>query len=1768
MNLDLENTLENNPEYRRILNALSPNERLQFFGENFSLEKQLDRKKNYRQILAKLSPSEKLRLLEELRRRAQLQKGKRRTLSPHLSRINESSELVSQRKLLGGDSNAGTNRFGGRATSSGVNYEIRIASFIAVKMLAGKECVLWKGVTGADISSITLQAPEAVDDIVIDLSESKGRAFISAKKRSNAVALSQTNLTFTSTVEAFVKQFEKINLNGKKNIRLVWATPENASHALSRDLKEVLDVYRQDAGNDKLADFLKRRPTRERRAFRSFASIVAQKWKAKSGKRISDPELYAFLRSVYVETFGFDQNGQHKREALENIRSHIVADANDANLAWEKIEFFFANANEKGLKVTRTSLLNALSEGGLKLKSPTDYAAEIKRLTQLTDINFLRLEQHTTLPFKGENLHVPRKGELSALVDAAKKGHLMIVGEPGCGKSGIVHELVQTLKSENHPVVLLLAEEVLNHDWKGAANIADFDHPLDEVLANWPDRKKCFFITDALDAVRDAEIQKRLRQLLSDVRSNSNWTVIATVREYDLQYGRELREIFPGAGIEGNSSKAFAGVAHFFLRRFAETQLDELVARRSEIGPFVVSARKNSKSEDVHRSPFYLRLAAELLRDGEDPSRLADWSSPAILFRKFWDVRIKGSAGSDLREVVLKKICEDMVNARTMAVSLKRLSLGAPERMAINELRGLGILQPPAMRLGSLVGEDELRFAHHLLHDYAIARCLIPETPTLFFRFAIERPLLPIFYRQSFLFALEELWDVQDNHEGFWEVALNLEGEPELHSIARILAPVLAARRVVSASDLKPLYDVLAPTKDANSPAFKALQHLASGFQDVDPNMVRAGLAAWSEFSEQISGLLSENQSLEMSLVQILGRLNAIENIATDISQRRALNVAGRRLLALHTFKEISQYRRYFVHVAIRTLCKTYDSAPPETEAALLTLLVPDRLEKFPHDDLYEFANSVGLLPPEGDNLILELFKASFNSDEPAPGEYEDNGSAILSLRFQSRDQWNMVQYALSEYYLKRDGQNAAFMTAAVCIAWNSKESLTKERVLTTFRFRNVDCVLVEDYSHISGRGYEQNENRILTHFEALLRGWAATPDNAKLNIALDAFIRSNRSSLLWTVFLEIGALFPSSLGILLEDVLKEPIFLTHPDYTFGGAALLGGLHSFGDNARRERLENLILNLPKTFSLIPSENRDPLPEYIQYIIDRLLSTLKDENIVLQSVKNLRLERQAVTKLPKNERPSGPQVHSRPITNEERFANIGVDLKQPENDEMFHLQEKLKFFNELQNNKTIEKEEINKHWAVIEQCLEAIRQYSIQQPSMVKDLWGHLVGACEKMASLVTIWPKTDEKWKTIRQIILKASSDSSPVSYDDDKDENWPSWTWPAPRLDAARALPFLALRLGNADKNISSALRRLSTDNSVPLRFNLAERLAPLAKVAPNLMWELFDTFLAHEKKMSVLEMLSFSLDRLWAIAPEKVKPRFRQLVHHVMKYGPIKHHIYESLGSTYLFQFLRTGDTEYFLFVANLIDECESERASRALTTMLHNCRAGGWFTAGDAIKPDEQADKIRNRTWDFMARVLESAQTKLHAYRIAFTELNKKEGTEAEAAKGIKEKLDRCAHLVDAVAMQLFFACGAFNEHSKEKVVLTKEQLCRFWRESKHLFEILAEEPHPHIAYQNVQTLYQLLPCAPRDIFLLATKMICNSSKQARFQYESLAVGEVVKLIQRVLADYREIFNAKTGHTSECLLALLQVLDLFVDAGWPEARQLTHRLEEIYR
>jgi hypothetical protein len=62
---------------------------------------------------------------------------------------------------------------------------------------------------------------------------------------------------------------------------------------------------------------------------------------------------------------------------------------------------------------------------------------------------------------------------------------------------------------------------------------------------------------------------------------------------------------------------------------------------------------------------------------------------------------------------------------------------------------------------------------------------------------------------------------------------------------------------------------------------------------------------------------------------------------------------------------------------------------------------------------------------------------------------------------------------------------------------------------------------------------------------------------------------------------------------------------------------------------------------------------------------------------------------------------------------------------------------------------------------------------------------------------------------------------------------------------------------------------------------------------------------------------------------------------------------------------------------------------------------------------------------------------------------------------------------------------------------------------------------------------------------------------------YYYDPMAVDEMTKLVERVLADHKDVLR-----NPEAANAIGEMLDTFVTAGWPTAMTLTFRLDEAIR
>jgi hypothetical protein len=87
--------------------------------------------------------------------------------------------------------------------------------------------------------------------------------------------------------------------------------------------------------------------------------------------------------------------------------------------------------------------------------------------------------------------------------------------------------------------------------------------------------------------------------------------------------------------------------------------------------------------------------------------------------------------------------------------------------------------------------------------------------------------------------------------------------------------------------------------------------------------------------------------------------------------------------------------------------------------------------------------------------------------------------------------------------------------------------------------------------------------------------------------------------------------------------------------------------------------------------------------------------------------------------------------------------------------------------------------------------------------------------------------------------------------------------------------------------------------------------------------------------------------------------------------------------------------------------------------------------------------------------------------------------------------------------------------------------------------------------------------LAPVDPPGVFLRIGRIVLTGGQNG-YQYESFGADLIVRVVERYLAEFRGVLR----ENGECRRILIETLDIFVKVGWPQARQLTYRMEEIFR
>ena len=476
---------------------------------------------------------------------------------------------------------------GGSAAHSGFSFQDRVAGFLAVHILAGRSIEFLKLPKGVVPTEIHLETILPVDDVLV-LTSDEGRCFFNVKSTVTTSTNSESPLG--SALDQFVKLWVECRDGGGSKAWLRPLSPERDRLALvtgprqsSTFIKGMTSILARIADLDSLEQFEAIATTQaETRVYRTVVGHLRRAYRTQTGQDFPDVAMVQLLGMVRVAIL--DPNETHRTLALALLETSVIDSPVEADRAWSEV---VANCHRMALLGSgsnRSLLLTRLRDSGIRLAGPPDILADVRRLRRATRLeldglaHLTRIEGPTLAGL--ETIEIERT-VMQALVEHARDNSMLVTGEPGSGKSGAIYQAAQKLISDDHPVVVLAVDRHPVSSLESLKQELGVENELVDILRGWPGHARGVLFIDALDASRGGPTDTVFQDLIRrTIRKARNWSVVASIRAFDLRYGVRYQGLFQGSPVDRKfSSGEFGDVRHLAVPKLTNDELKQIWSR-------------------------------------------------------------------------------------------------------------------------------------------------------------------------------------------------------------------------------------------------------------------------------------------------------------------------------------------------------------------------------------------------------------------------------------------------------------------------------------------------------------------------------------------------------------------------------------------------------------------------------------------------------------------------------------------------------------------------------------------------------------------------------------------------------------------------------------------------------------------------------------------------------------------------------------------------------------------------------------------------------------------------------------------------------------------------------------------------------------------------------------------------------------------------------------------------------------------------------------
>lgn len=1458
------------------------------------------------------------------------------------------------------------------------------------------------------------------------------------------------------------------------------------------------------------------------------------------GRKLTDDDLARLARLFHVSRFPEDGEDPGWHTAYYQLGQRLYGDDRAGAAPMKTLLEQSRKLIKSGAPAERWGLLRALrNEGHVDVAVP-GYNKDINALIAHSDEERVHRRKHMYLSH-GANTTVHREC-LAPLLQEVKNGSLLVTGEPGAGKTGVLLALAECLAGDSKPLLFLSVER-----FSGVRLLSDLrseiklKHDLTDILAAWPGVEPGVLIVDALDASRGGESESVFAKLIMDAvrKAGDRWSVVASIRSFDLQNSRRFQEIMRGVPADQRFvEKDMGDVRHFRVPRLSSGEIKDLTKKVPEIGEMIEIAPQ--KLRQLLHNIFNLSLAMELLKSDIEIQSIKSISTQYELIKKYEDYRLP----SHSLKLAVKATVSCMISHGKPVVRDTDI-----EHNSVDEVCKAGIL---------IHHGDRIAFAHHILFDYAAGRFYLSwdKMDALGKQFSDDISTA-LMLGPALRFTFERIWRENEADRGrIWRFLVDIGKDPNPSPIMVSVALRSIAEQVDEPSDVDGLWDITG-IAETNTKVAQLLSLLARFLSVVSAanrgEMTASAALAWAIAAKR----LAENADNHLRDAARCLLIVLIDEAAVDNADvLNALGEASRSLL--DTSWSLNPENPFWPRFGIRFVAKTYKTNP-DASSDLLKRVLEDRFDKYAPLEVPRLAEDISYIFPYDGAFAARIYDTVFSRDVTDETDTWFGGypSSLLPIISTNRQEYGHARWFLIEVledFLKTD---PAYGTTAVIHAVRGLEANKKAHQKTVLTaIPDLSISVIDDFLSLKEwRGATAKAETPLAVFEKFLQ----TCDRKTFRCAVATARDQQTNASIWGRILGIAADRPGLADDLLWPLVNNPRFVSLRSVFRDAVFFIAAAYKKQSLDSRETFEMSMLR--KAYSSDDAEGRR-----WRSILARILSTTNQKLLATPEMKMLRTEMDAAGELVGNP-PSASSWASAKWTSDSDFPYIPsqVENTTPEDgrDDKIHTAIK-KVKDQL---KTVPEKEgsirIKVLWTGIEELAGLLDARKGDGPDsrIMRSGWGAVSNGVEHIAKSKSYDPRVlgQPDLSALLILIDRLFEDPFPKVPDNSQSPSRVIWHDEDVRVYAASSLVALALRFGGEQINFTDRLLASLNDNAPSVRAQIVFSLRDAALKVKQ-MQLLMEHIVANEKHDEVLAI--FVAEALRPLSEKDPQSGARMLSKIIKGKQAMteselrrsRNQTMEAVGELISYLCLVKDQPEAWTWIDQWSTDLQRYEGYlvQALQSLQHVL-----FLPYNGTPTSEQLDHA-SRGWRILNTVLIAATSVPHPHAPSTGDETVSVPRQSQYASA--------GRVITAICNELYFGSGAskgLSGRSRKTGLDNIDSKQRFV--SNHVKVLCAIGLHgpPGAIYHLIDLLDCLTASEPKKVFDVAAEILLGPAVQKVYKFEPMAIGNVVKLIRRYLADHMDIFDNHDRREN-----LVKVLNSFALAGWPETLKLLFDLPEILR